>query len=301
MKENILEKLKTGVIIIDKPQGPSSHQVSAWAGKMLHIQAGHGGTLDPMVSGVLAIMLGRTVKLAPLVLKHDKEYVALMRLHGDVKREDLERIVKEFTGKLYQRPPRQSAVKRALRIRTVYSIEILDVDKRLVLIKVACEAGTYIRSLCHHMGLALGVGAHMQELRRTRSGAFGEESLCTLHELRDACLLADEGDDSALLPLIHPIEKITDILPKVVVRDSAVDALCHGAVLAGVGVLSTTSYKREEPVAVLTEKGELICTGRALKSSEEYRPGDYGLVVAPIAVIMKPGTYPKGWHTSIPA
>ena len=166
--------IPSGILVIDKTRGPSSHQVTAWVGKMLGVHVGHSGTLDPQVSGVLLVMLGRAVRLAPLLLQHRKEYVCLMRLHGDTTRKRLEEVMEEFTGRIYQRPPRRSAVARNLRIRTIHSLTILDIEERLVLFRVTCDAGTYIRSLCHHVGLALGTGAHMQELRRTKSGAFNE-------------------------------------------------------------------------------------------------------------------------------
>src|SRR5512136_3440817 len=84
-----------GIIVVDKPRGPSSHQVAAWVGKMLGCQVGHSGTLDPQVSGVLLIMLGNAVRLAPLLLQHDKEYICLMRLHGDVPRENILKMAEE--------------------------------------------------------------------------------------------------------------------------------------------------------------------------------------------------------------
>ena len=87
-----------GIIVIDKPRGPSSHQVAAWVGKMLGCQIGHAGTLDPKVSGILLIMLGNAVRLAPLLLKHDKEYVCLMRLHHEVDRRRIDEVAAEFTG-----------------------------------------------------------------------------------------------------------------------------------------------------------------------------------------------------------
>ena len=157
------EVIPSGILVIDKTRGPSSHQVTAWVGKMLGVHVGHSGTLDPQVSGLLLIMLGRAVRLAPLLLQHRKEYVCLMRLHGDTTRERLDEVMMEFTGRIYQRPPRRSAVARNLRIRTIYALDIMDIEGRLVLFRVTCDAGTYIRSLCHHIGLALGTGAHMQE------------------------------------------------------------------------------------------------------------------------------------------
>ena len=149
----------TGVILVDNPRGPSSHQVAAWVGKILKTNVGHSGTLDPDVSGVLVVMLGKAVRLAPLLLQHEKEYVACMRLHADVSRDKVEEVVKGFTGRIYQRPPRRSAVKRALRIRVIYKIDVLDMQGRLVLLKIKCESGTYIRSLCTHIGYVLGCGA----------------------------------------------------------------------------------------------------------------------------------------------
>ncbi len=152
---------RPGIVVIDKPRGPSSHQVAAWVGEILGVPVGHAGTLDPMVSGVLVVMLGRAVRLARLLLRHEKEYVCLLRLHGDVTEASVREVAGEFVGRIYQRPPRRSAVKRQLRIRRIHALDVLEVDGRLVLIRVACEAGTYIRSLCHHLGLALGCGGHM--------------------------------------------------------------------------------------------------------------------------------------------
>jgi predicted rRNA pseudouridine synthase len=290
-----------GIIVIDKTRGPSSHQVAAWVGKMLGCQVGHAGTLDPQVSGILLVMLGNAVRLAPLLLKHDKEYVCLMRLHKEVDRQCIDRIAAEFTGRIYQRPPRRSAVKRLLRIRTIQQLDILGVEGRLVLMKVRCDAGTYIRSLCHHMGLALGVGAHMQELRRTRSGAFDERSMHSLHELQDACADAAAGNRAALDAMIVSVDAAVPDLPTVVVRDTAIDALCHGAVLAGVGVLRCDEFKKDHIVAVLSQKREFVGLGKTLVASDSWKPGKTGMFVAMTTVFMAPGTYPRGWKKGCPA
>ncbi|WAC05466.1 MAG: RNA-guided pseudouridylation complex pseudouridine synthase subunit Cbf5 [Methanoregula sp.] len=285
----------SGMIVIDKPKGPSSHQVAAWVGRMLGCNVGHSGTLDPQVSGVLLVMLGNAVRLAPHLLMHDKEYICLMRLHGDVPPEQADQMALEFTGKVYQRPPKKSAVKRSLRIRTIHSIRILGYEQRLVLFKVHCDAGTYIRSLCHHMGLALGVGAHMQELRRTRSGPFDEQKAYTLHDLSDACSRAAGGDYGALGAMILSVDASVPDLPNVVIHDRAVDAVCHGARLAGVGIMRCDNFKKGDTVAVLSRKNEFVGLGRALVSSSEGSIGKPGLVIAPTAVFLKPGTYPRGW------
>jgi len=284
-----------GIIVLDKPRGPSSHQVAAWVGKMLGCRVGHSGTLDPQVSGVLLIMLGNAVRLAPLLLQHDKEYVGLMRLHGDVDRGRIDKVAAEFTGRLYQRPPRRSAVKRNLRIREIRSLEILGIDGRHVLFRIQCDAGTYVRSLCHHMGLVLGVGAHMVELRRTRSGPFGEEALVTLHDVKDACTAAAEGNRSRLEALIISVDGAVPELPVVTILDAAIDALCHGAKLAAPGVLVSAAFVKGQMVAVLTQKKEFVCLGKTLIASSEIKKGGTGFVVEPTSVFMAPGTYPRGW------
>ncbi len=289
---------RPGIIVVDKPKGPSSHQVAAWVGKMLGCQVGHSGTLDPQVSGVLLVMLGNAVRLAPLLLQHDKEYICLMRLHKDVPRDMILKMAEEFTGRLYQRPPRKSAVKRALRIREIQELEILDIDGRLVLFRVKCDAGTYIRSLCHHMGFALGVGAHMQELRRSRSGTFDEKTMFTLHEVQDAAVAAREGDTTRLASIILPVDAAVPELPSVIIRDTAIDAVCHGATLAGVGIISCAEYGKGQTVAVLSQKNEFVCLGKTLVPSSAFKPGETGLVIAPTTVFMAPGTYAKGWTKS---
>ncbi len=284
-----------GIVVIDKPRGPTSHQVTAWVREMVGVPAGHTGTLDPDVSGVLVVMLSKAVRLAPLLATDVKEYVALMRLHGDVTRSCVEEVLGEFSGRIYQRPPRRSAVARVLRIRTIHRIDLLEIQGRLVLFRVRCDAGTYIRSLCHHIGLALGTGAHMQELRRTSSGGYPEYAAHTLQELEDAVNFARNGDYGPMKSLVIPAEKAVSGIPSIVIRDTAVDAVCHGAVLAGVGIVSADPFEKGGRIALFSKKGELIAIGKALVDSPPFRPGSRGLVIAPVSVFMPPGTYPRGW------
>ena len=289
--------LPDGILVIDKPRGPTSHQVTAWAGELLHADVGHSGTLDPQVSGVLLVMKGKAVRLAPLLTRHEKEYICLMRLHGNVPAARIREAAQEFTGKIYQRPPRRSAVARNLRIRTIHEISILDVNDRLVLFRVRCEAGTYIRSLCHHMGIIMGTGAQMQELRRTKSGIFDERMAHTLQELADAMTLFEHGDDHMIRELIRPAWEAAGDQPSVTVRDTAVDAVCRGAGLAGVGIVRNDKFSRHEMVAIKTAGGEFVGIGEAVQHSTAFKPGDHGLVIAPRIVFMKPGTYARGWKT----
>jgi H/ACA ribonucleoprotein complex subunit 4 len=290
-----------GIIAVDKPRGPSSHEVAAWVRDMLGMPCGHGGTLDPDVSGVLLVMVGRAARLAPVILSHEKEYIALLRLHGDATEEQIRETAREFIGKNYQRPPLKSAVARALRIRTMYEIDVLGIDGRDVLLRVRCEAGTYIRSLCRHIGFAIGTGGQMVELRRIRSGGYDESMCCSLHALRDAVEQAKNGYPEELSSYIRTPESVLEGIPTVTIRDTAVDALCHGASLAGVGVTATDSFKKDAEVAVMTAQGELVCIGTALVPSDTIVPGEPGIVIRPKMVIMQAGTYPKGWVTKPPA
>lgn len=287
--------VRDGLLVIDKPRGPSSHQVTAWAGEILGARVGHAGTLDPGVSGVLTVMIGKAVRLAPLLLSEEKEYICLIRLHGDPDKSRVDAALAEFTGRIYQRPPRKSAVARNLRIRMIHAIELLDSDGRLLLIRVRCDAGTYIRSLCHHIGLALGTGAHMVELRRTRSGLFDEKQACTLQELADAASAARLGDSGMLQSLIQSPDKAVLSLPKVTLRDTAVDAVCHGAVLARPGMSSYDEFSKGMTVVLTTVRGELVALGRTLVSSKEAGNLKNGLIVSPSTVFMEPGTYARGW------
>lgn len=175
------ELLEAGVINMDKPQGPTSHQATAWVREILGTEKiGHGGTLDPKVSGVLPIATGRAVRAVNLTLKAEKEYVCVMRLHRDAEEKEIREVINTFVGRIYQVPPVRSAVKRQLRIRTIHYINVLEIDARNVLFRVGCDAGTYIRTLCVDIGDALGVGATMEDLRRSKSGSMLENDSVTI-------------------------------------------------------------------------------------------------------------------------
>lgn len=230
-----------------------------------------------------------------------KEYVCMMRLHSDIPQDRVEKVLDEFQGPLYQRPPVRSSVKRRLRIRTVYYNRFIEMDERNVLFKVGCEAGTYIRKLCYDIGEVLGCGAHMQELRRTRVGPFIEdESLVTLHDISYLFSRWKETKDETILrKFVYPMEKALQLIPKINVRDSAVDALCHGAHLTAPGVLSLESgIKIGDVVAVFTQKGEAVTIAEAAVSSENMLKMDHGFVAKTKRVLMPRGMYPKMWRSN---
>ena len=292
------EYIRKGFVVIDKPMGPSSHEVVVWVRRILNVQkTGHTGTLDPRVTGVLPIMIEDATKLVRILQGSEKEYVCLMRLHGDVRKEEIERVLKLFEGKIYQRPPLKSAVKKRLRVRTIYKIDILEIEGRDVLFKVTTEAGTYIRKLCTDIGEVLGCGAHMQELRRTRTGIFDEGMCYTLHDLLDAYTFwKEEGEEKYLRQIIKPMELAVINVPKVVIKDTAVDAICHGADLTAKGVLYIEkTVKKDELVAIFTLKNELVALGKALMDAEEMLKVRSGIVVDVTRVIMERGTYPSFW------
>jgi H/ACA ribonucleoprotein complex subunit 4 len=172
-----------------------------------------------------------------------KEYVCVIRLHDKIPGGEAQfrRALETLTGALFQRPPLISAVKRQLRIRTIHESKLYEFDneRHLGVFWVSCEAGTYIRTLCVHLGLLLGVGAHMQELRRVRSGAMDENSgMVTLHDVMDAQWMYDnQRDESYLRRVIRPLETLLTGYKRIVVKDSAVNAVCYGAKLMIPGLL----------------------------------------------------------------
>lgn len=300
-KRSIDQLLKYGFILLDKPPGPTSHETVAWLKRILKIpKAGHSGTLDPQVSGVLPMGLGDGTKALEVLLYGPKEYHALGRLHSLPSKEKLKKVLEEFTGEIYQKPPQRSAVLRQTRTRTIYELELLEQKERLLLLRILCEAGTYIRKLIYDIGEILGPGATMIELRRTRVHQFTENSqLVTLHELANAySLWTEKKDDTKLLELIRPIEHILSELKSVVIRDSAVDALCHGAQLAIPGVLQVSpNLKRDELVAIYTQKGEVVALVKSLLSESDIKENTKGYAFETKRIIMAPSTYPKRWHS----
>ena len=254
------------------------------------------------MTGVLPIALEEATKIVQAILLAGKEYVCVMRLHAETPENRVRSVLNEFCGTIFQRPPVRASVRRRLRTRKIYYLNFLEMDGRNVLFKVGCEAGTYIRKLCHDVGEVLGCSAHMQELRRTRAGPFMEnENLITLHELSYLYSLWQETNDENIpKKFIHPMEKTLELLPKIYIRDSAVDAICHGAHLAAPGVLSVeTEINPNHMTAVFTQKGEAVALAKSLASTEEILKMDHGLVAKTMRVLMHRGVYPKMWRGSL--
>jgi H/ACA ribonucleoprotein complex subunit 4 len=292
--------IQDGVVVVDKPSGPTSHQVTSWVCDMFGSnKAAHGGTLDPRVTGVLPVGLGSSVRAMDALHYGTKAYVGVMRMHGNADKKRLEDTVKEFTDEIYQTPPMRSAVKRETRTRRIHTLTLLEISGRDVLFKVDCDAGTYIRSLCVDIGDALAVGAHLQDLRRTRAGIITEDQAVSLHDIKDAVEEHKTGNSEHLKKMLHPKEVLLAQIPKVEVKDSAVDAICHGANLAVPGVVAIDeSVGKGDLVAIMTLSGEGVGLGHALMTAEEIVKRQEGFAVDVSRVLMPTGTYASVWGGS---
>ncbi|WP_135806416.1 RNA-guided pseudouridylation complex pseudouridine synthase subunit Cbf5 [Halorussus marinus] len=256
------ELLDFGVVNLDKPPGPSAHQVAGWIRDAADVeQAAHAGTLDPKVTGCLPTLTGAATRLSQVFLEGQKEYVAVLELHDDPPA-DLEAIVAEFESPLYQKPPRKSAVVRKLRVREVSALDVLEVRDRQALLRIRCESGTYIRKLCHDIGLALGTGAHMGDLRRTATDPFDDRTLATMEAFVDALARwREEGEDDWLREVVRPAERALEHLPAVTVAPSAAAEIAHGAQVYAPGVIDSDDADEGELVACYTPDGAAVCLG----------------------------------------
>jgi H/ACA ribonucleoprotein complex subunit 4 len=293
---SVEELIHYGIVNINKPRGPTSHEVSAFVQKILGInKSGHSGTLDPNVTGVLPVALGRATRVVQHLLTAGKEYVAVMHLHRPLEESKLRKVLNDFTGKIDQLPPIKSAVKRQWRERKIYYIEVLEIKEKDVLLRIGCEAGTYIRKLIHDIGQKSGAGAQMAELIRTKAAAFTDKEMWTLQDLSDAYwFYKNEKNERFIRKVILPIERAVDHLKKVWVLDSAVSSLCHGAHLKVPGIAKLNDkIEVDEDVAIMTLKNELVAVGRAKLTSKYIIRKTAGVAVDVYHVFMMPDTYPK--------
>jgi tRNA pseudouridine55 synthase len=257
---SVEELLTFGVLALDKPAGPSSHQVSAWVRDLAGVgKAAHAGTLDPKVTGCLPVLLGDATRIAGALLG-PKTYVAVLELH-DRPPSDVESVFAEFEGPIHQKPPRKSAVSRELRVREIHDLTLLETEGRKLLLSIRCESGTYVRKLCHDLGLALGTGANMGDLRRVETVAFDDRGLVTLHDFVDALAVHEEGDDEWIREVVDPAERALTHLPAVTIAPSAAREVAEGAPVYAPGVIDADATSEGETVACYTPGGSVICLG----------------------------------------
>ncbi|XP_076096539.1 H/ACA ribonucleoprotein complex subunit DKC1-like isoform X1 [Mytilus galloprovincialis] len=302
LKRPIEEYIKCGFINLDKPANPSSHEVVAWIKRILRVEkTGHSGTLDPKVTGCLIVCIERATRLVKSQQGAGKEYVCIFRLHSPIEDERLVcQKLEKLTGALFQRPPLISAVKRQLRIRTVYEVKMREYDgeRGMGIFWVSCEAGTYIRTMCVHLGLFLGCGGQMQELRRVRSGIQSEKvGMCTMHDVMDAQWLYDNHkDETYLRRAIKPLEALLTGHKRIIMKDTAVNAVCYGAKIMLPGVLRyEDGIEVNQEIVIVTTKGEAVALAIAQMTTAVMATCDHGIVAKIKRVIMERDTYPRKW------
>ncbi|GKT58774.1 centromere/microtubule-binding protein cbf5 [Colletotrichum tofieldiae] len=311
LKRDIKSYISSGVINLDKPSNVCFNDADA----PIHMakradncvaQFPRGCRLGQANASRIAtdclFSVDRATRLVKSQQSAGKEYVAVIRLHDKLPGGQVQfaRALETLTGALFQRPPLISAVKRQLRIRTIHESKLIefDNDRHLGVFWVSCEAGTYIRTLCVHLGLLLGVGGHMQELRRVRSGAMDEtKGMVTLHDVLDAQWTMDNTrDESYLRKVISPLETLLTGYKRIVVKDSAVNAVCYGAKLMLPGLLRYESeIEVHDEVVLMTTKGEAIALGIAQMSTVEMSTCDHGVVAKVKRCIMERDLYPRRW------
>ena len=296
------EHLKYGVINLDKPANPSSHEIVAWIKKILEVEkTGHSGTLDPKVTGCLIVCLNRATRLVKAQQSAGKEYVGIVKFHNPIEdKSQVEDCLKRLQGACFQRPPLISSVKRELRIRTIYDYKLIEFDKEknMAIFWISCEAGTYVRTMCVHMGLLAKTGGHMQELRRVRSGILKEdESMVTMHDVLDAQYVYKQTKkEDYLRRVVRPLEILLTNYPRIVIKDSAVNAICYGAKLTVPGVLRfEANIENGKEIVLITTKGEAVAIAIAEMTSSVLASCDHGIVCKTKRVIMDRETYPRKW------
>ena len=294
--------LNYGIVLLDKPAGPTSHEVVAWIKRILDLpKAGHIGTLDPGATGLLPIGLGDATKALGVLLLGPKEYFAVARLHTKEDESVVRNVLTNFLGEIYQRPPQRSSVRRETRIRSIYELDLMEHEKNLLLLRILCQAGTYVRKLIYDIGEVLNCGATMLELRRTRVSDFAEinQPFSRLHDIVEAFQIYREtGEENLLRAVVKPVEECLKSVSSVIIKDSAVDALCHGAQLAVPGIVAfDRNLEIGQLVGIYTLKRELVGLGESLMNADSIRQTSKGIAFSMNRLIMRPGTYPKCWKS----
>lgn len=295
---SIDELLKKGIVIIDKPFGPTSKQVSTWLKEELDLKkAGHFGTLDPNATGVLPIGVNKGTRLNEVLANSNKKYIFEASFEEQKDEEEIRKALQQFKGVNHQVPPEKSAVKQEEREREVYEIDLIEKEEDKILGRVKCESGFYVRVLIRELGEELGTKAEMEELRRTEQGHIDEKEASTLQEVVDAYhFYHEENREEKLRELLKPVEKAVEGIKKIVVKDSAVNAVANGANLGASGITKLQDgINQGETVAIATLKGELIAIAEANMSSEEMY-SEKGTAAELESVHLEPETYPKRWN-----
>jgi H/ACA ribonucleoprotein complex subunit 4 len=296
-KRDIDDLLEKGFVIVDKPFGPTSNQVSHWVKEEMNLEkTGHFGTLDPNATGILPVGLDSGTRVQDALSRAKKEYVFEAELRDEKDEEEIREKLQEFKGVNEQTPPEHSAVKKEEREREVYEIELIETRGKNILGRVNCESGFYVRVLIEQLGEKLRTDASMEELRRTQQGGYKEEEAETLQDIVDAYrFYKDDREEEKLRKVLHPIEHAVKDVPKIVIKDSAVNAVANGSNLGSTGISKLQDgIKDGDQVAIMTLKGELVALAEAEMTSEEiYDHEDTAATLE--KVFMDPSKYPRRW------
>ena len=291
-----------GVLVVDKPAGPTSHDVVSRVRRALRTKRiGHTGTLDPLATGVLPLVIGRATRLASLLSGADKEYDAGVRLGLSTETYDAADLVgpppdpppdidflrvdaalAEFRGTFDQAPPAYSAKKidgvaaytlarrrtpvqpRSVQV-TVVHLALHSYDRGLARLRVRASAGFYVRSLAHDLGERLGCGAHLETLRRVRAGTFSEESATRLDAI--------EAEGAGAARLIVPIEQLLTQVPAVVLNDRGARRAAHGNELTPGDLTDPSAVSGGAEGGSAPGRFRLMDAGGMLVGIAESRPG----------------------------
>jgi len=257
--KTISELLDFGIINIDKSSGPTSFNISDFVGKKLNLKkTSHFGTLDPKVTGVLPIALNRACRLTGFFIGKNKFYIGIMRFNQDIELEKIKKAIQEkFLGEIMQKPPVKSRVKRVERPRSIFKFEILEKKGKDFLFFTEVQGGTYIRKLIDDLGIYLGIGAHMLELRRTQAGIFEENDeefpSINLYNFEKAVDEYEKGNEKLLREIIIPGEIISNIYSTLEIKKDNLKQIFTGKPLHKNDLKKSENFEDNEIICVFCE------------------------------------------------
>jgi predicted rRNA pseudouridine synthase len=265
-----------GLILVDKPKGITSSQVSIWLKNLLNEKTGHCGTLDPNVSGVLPVLVGKSLKVQEYIQEHDKEYVCLMQTAKKLSKKEITSVFKTFTGRIYQKPPKISAVAKKTRVRNIYKLNLIESKEDLILFKVYCEHGTYIRKLVSDIGILLNQETKMLELRRTSLNGFKEKECYNMFEIKDKI------ETKNVKKILKSIEFAVQSLPRVEI-DSTED-LKHGKKIKAEALKNWKGHITNKTAVAVFHNKQLVAVCKSLTNEPQKR--SIGFLLQPDKVLI---------------
>jgi H/ACA ribonucleoprotein complex subunit 4 len=278
--KSMKELLEFGIINMDKPAGKTSFDISNFVKRKLSLKkTSHFGVLDPMVTGVLPVALSRSVKLTGFFIGEDKEYEGEMLIHQDIPLDEIKKKIKEkFLGKIMQKPPVRSNVKRQEREREIKNFEILGKKEKKLFFKAEVQGGTYIRKLVHDLGEALNIGAHMISLRRTRAGIFKEKNSISIEEFEKAAEEYKKGNENLLRKIILPAEIIAEAYPIVKIKEENLKKIFTGSPIHDKDLIKKEKF----------EKGKIVCIFNEDRFVEMAKVVNEGEIFAKPEFVLQP-------------